>query len=131
MQIETDDWVTAGEASRLLDVSHTRVIKMIDDDGSLDAIRPWDHVVLVGRESLDHWIGGARQPRIQPAQVRKWVLAKSTAASIQAMDIDVVRDLARDFIEEARPRWDNTRKDLWALNMASFLFASGGSEVLT
>lgn len=125
MQIETDEWMTASEASRLLGVTHTRIAAMADEDGSLDIIRPWPRMSLVSVASVTAWQGGARQPRIQPAQVRKWLLARMRAATVQELDIDVVRDEVRDFIEEARPRWADGKKDLWALDMASHLWRGG------
>ena len=127
MKIETDEWTTASEASRILHCSHQRIMAMADDDGSLDAIRPWPHTLLIGRRSLAEWVAGARPQRIQPAQARAWVLERTGAGKIQELDIDVVRDLLREFIAEARPRWEAQRSDLWALTMAGRLWGSGAA----
>lgn len=125
MQIETDEWITAGEAARLLGVTHTRVIQMADEEGTLDVLRPWPRVVVIGRQSIEEWEAGGRQTRIKATMVRRWLLDTTKAATVQEVDINVVRDLLRDYIEANRPRWDAKRKDLWALDMASVLWSSG------
>ena len=124
MIIETDDWLTGGEAARLLDVLHSRVMAMAKKDGSLDFVQPWDHVTLVRRADVEAWMAGERQERIGPPQAKRWLLKRAQSASVNEMDINDVRDMLRDYIEDARPRWDNARKDLWALNMASTLWAN-------
>jgi len=125
--INADEWTTASEAARLLGVSSQRIIRMADEDGSLDVIRPWPHVTLVGRRSLAAWLAGARQERIGPANARRWLLKQCQAAQVQEIDIDVARDRLRDFIEQARPRWTPVRKDLWALEMAGTLWSTGAA----
>lgn len=121
MQIETDDWTTASESARILGVSHQRVMQMAKE-GSLRVARPWPHVLLIERVSLAEWVAGKRLTRIHPAAVRKYVLARTGTRHVYDADIDTVRDLTRAFIAEHRPRWIESRKDLWALDMASHLW---------
>jgi hypothetical protein len=126
MMLETTEWTTTSEAARLLGVSTQRVAAMADE-GLLDIQRPWPHTALIGRRSLAERLAGTRPERIAPADARRWLLKRSGAKTVQEIDVNDVRDRLRDFIEETRPRWDNSRKDLWALNMASKLWRSGAA----
>ena len=126
MHLETDEWVTVSEAGRLLDVSHQRVQQMADEDGTLDIVRPWPRVTLIGRLSLAEWLAGKRPPRIRPSDGKAYVLEHAEQPTLAAVNINVARDLLREFIGEARPRWTNLRLDLWALNTASTLYHRPG-----
>ena len=119
MQLDTDAWCTAAEAARLLGVSPQRVNDMVNEDGLLDVIRPWDRVTLVSRHSLAEWLAGVRPPRIMRKDAREWACKQTGVDDLAALDREHVRDLMRQFIAAARPRWDAQRCDLWALNVAS------------
>lgn len=122
--IDTEEWVTGSEAARLLDVTPQRVMNMADD-GLLDVIRPWDRVALIGRRSIAEWLAGERPARIQPFDARRWLLKRYGVATVQEININIVRDALLEFVMDARPRWAKVRQDLWALEMADRLFSSG------
>lgn len=126
MTLNPEDWTTAAEAARLMSIEPQRVLQLADD-GALDVIRPWPRVTLIGRRSMAEYLAGYRQPKIGLPFARIWLLKHCQAASVQEIDIDTARDRLRDFIEEARPRWDATRKDLWALGMADSLWTTGAA----
>jgi len=122
MNIETDEWITAGEASRLLGVSQERIRAMGNEDGSLERISPWPRVSLISRASVEDRLAGVRQVRIGPPQARRWALKRMGIETLGNADIDELRDVLLDFIMESRPRWAKVRQDLWALDMASRLW---------
>lgn len=120
MQIDTEAWTTGSEAARILGVSSTRVMAMAEE-GSLEVIRPWPRMALISRRSMAEWVAGARPPKISALHVRRWLFKDQQVTSLADIDVNVMRDQVRAFIEDARPRWENERKDLWALQMASQL----------
>lgn len=124
MKIDTDEWITAGEASRLLGVSQERIRAMGNEDGSLERISPWPRVSLISKASVEDRLAGVRQVRIGPPQARRWALKRMGVESLEHADLGALQDLLLDFIMESRPRWDKVRQDLWALDMASRLWRS-------
>ena len=117
MNIDSDEFVTLSEAARLLGVSPQRV-DTLADRGLLDVVRPWPYVTLIGRRSIAARLAGEQVTRIDTGNTRRWL---RTARGDDVVEPYETRDYLRDFIETARPYWDNGRKDLWALNMASTL----------
>lgn len=124
MLIDPDAWVQQSEAARLLRCSPQRVSDMIDE-GLLDVLRPWDKVTLVGRRSIADWLMGIRPHPIRPRDARIWLLAKPEVTSVHDMDLPDVQDAMLEFITEVRPRWDQQRRELWALETAPKLFRMG------
>ena len=120
MNLNTDEWTTASEAARLLNVSATRVGQLADD-GVVDAVRPWPHVLLVGRRSLAERLAGEMPERINTAQARNYLEKRHQTAFIETIDVNVGREELLEFILERRPLWPKKRQDLWALNMMSRL----------
>jgi hypothetical protein len=120
MDLNTDDWTTASEAGRLLNISHQRV-NQLADDGVIDAVRPWPHVLLVGRRSIAERLAGEMPSRIVTAEARRWLLARHNTGFIENIDINTAREELLEFILERRPAWPKKRQDLWALNMTSRL----------
>ena len=118
--ITPSDWVTASEAARLLGCSHQRVSQLIDE-GSVDSIRPWPYVTLIGRRSIAQRMAGQRQDRISVYEARRYIRDLDADTS----DLDLMRDSLREFIAQRRPRWEPQRLDLWALTMAQRLLATG------
>ena len=128
MIIDSDRWVTASEAARLLRCSPQRVLTMTEE-GSVDALRPWPRVLLIGRESIASWLAGYRPPRIAVSDARRYICKRNEVSDVQTLDLDEVRDQLRAFIADARPRWESPRCDLWALDMAGKLMRSGSYAV--
>lgn len=120
MDLNTDEWTTASEAARLLKVSSTRVGQLADD-GVVDAIRPWPHVLLVGRRSIAERLAGDMPLRIVTSEARRWLEKRHQTAHVESIDINVAREDLLVFILERRPMWSKKRQDLWALGMASRL----------
>lgn len=121
--IVPSDWTTSSEAARLLGCSPQRVNQMTEE-GSLEVLRPWPRVTLIGRRSIAEWLAGHRQSRIGIGFCRRHLLEQAGLRDIHDLDINVMRDQLRELIAAERPRWDNERADLWALNMASRLHAN-------
>ena len=120
--INPDEWTTASEAARLLGVSHQRVLTMANVDGSLDIIRPWPHVTLIGRASISRWQTGARQARITTAEVRRFVLARTDCGDVRTLNTSDLEGWVQAFIDEQRPRWSKAKRSEWAQSMARRLY---------
>ena len=120
MNLDTDEWTTASEAGRLLKITHQRVHQLAND-GVIDAVRPWPHVLLVGRRSIAERLAGEMPTRIVTAEARRYLEERHNTRFIEDIDINVGREELLEFILARRPMWTKKRQDLWALNMMSRL----------
>jgi hypothetical protein len=122
--IETDEWVQAAEAARLLRVSRQR-ISMMAIEGIIETISPWDKLTLVSRRSVAERLAGAKPDPIRPRDARIWLFKRYEVTSMQDMLLPDVQDDMLAFIRWARPHWDQLRQERWALDTAPKLYRIG------
>jgi excisionase family DNA binding protein len=118
MSAAPETYVSSAEAARMLGVSRQRVTKMVED-GDVIALRPWPGAVRIPMSSIEDWQAGIRRPGISKTAALDYLLNNEIIDPLADQDA-TVRILA-EYIEGARPEWDDDRKDQWIIrSLTSF-----------
>ena len=144
MKIETDDWVTESEAARLLGLTASRVGQMVNQ-GLLEALRPWPGVGLIARRSVAERAAGEPAARVSRGTAMRWIAARHAVAGhsvrpdritadidrvVTGLDRKALRSELYEFITEARPHWNESRRQTWVADLAARILTGRQMPVL-